>query len=73
MEETQLYAKIKRSSKYFYQNEWAKRDGEFPFPVSVRDDIAGYIFIGGPGGSCTRYDVNIFVKANGRFMKVGGR
>jgi hypothetical protein len=26
MATTQLYAKIKRSSKYFYQNGWAKED-----------------------------------------------
>ena len=48
---TQLYAKIKKSSQYYHQNEWAKEQGKFPFPVEIQNDYGlDYIIRGGPGG-----------------------
>ena len=48
----QLYAKIKRNSKYYGQNQMAKMDGEFPFPVTITNvnDPDCYFVQGGPGG-----------------------
>lgn len=57
----QLYAKVKRSSKYFYQNECARKNGEFPFPVAIRTGGDDYKVIGGPGGAYRLADVNLFV------------
>ncbi len=60
---TQLYAKIKKSSKYYHQNQWAKDNGQFPFPVEVRIDYrdgGGYVIKGGPGGQYEPRDVNLF-------------
>ena len=52
----QLYAKIKKTSRYFSQNKTAEMHGELPFPVSIDPDKcydrAGddYAVQGGPGG-----------------------
>lgn len=65
---TQLYAKIKKSSKYHGQNELAKRTGEFPFPVEVAPDgrsDGGYVIKGGPGGQYTAKDVNLYAIVDG--------
>ncbi len=68
---TQLYAKIKKSSKYFHQNEWAKQEGQFPFPVEVgRDYPGGYVIKGGPGGQYTVKDVNLYAIVDGREIKL---
>ncbi len=70
---TQLYAKIKKSSKYSHQNEWAKQQGQFPFPVEVRPDYpegGGYIIKGGPGGQYQAKDVNLFAIVNGVELKL---
>ena len=71
----QLYAKIKRSSKYCYQNDRAiadpKRWGGFPFPVFVEaGDPMGYIVQGGPGGQYRLSDVRLYVIENGRELKI---
>lgn len=66
---TQLYAKIKRSSKYSYQNQWAKEQGQFPFPVEIARDFpdgTGYVIRGGPGGQYTVRDVNLYALVEGR-------
>ena len=70
---TQLYAKIKKSSKYFDQNAAAIKNGEFPFRVSIKPDCGGYHLIGGPGGTYRMSDVNLFVKVGSVFVKIGGR
>lgn len=60
---TQLYAKIKRSSEYYSQNESAKESGEFPFPVRIGfdgPDGKGYVIKGGPGGQYHVSDVHLF-------------
>jgi hypothetical protein len=59
----QLYAKIKKSSKYFAQNATAKSMGEFPFPVTVDADTSdAYCVLGGPGGQYRMSDVSFYVK-----------
>ncbi len=60
----QLYAKIKRNSKYYGQNQMAKMDGEFPFPVTITNvnDPDCYFVQGGPGGQYRLADVNLFIK-----------
>jgi hypothetical protein len=71
----QIYAKIKRSSKYYYQNEWAQADpnrwGGYPFPVFVEaGDPAGYVVQGGPGGQYRLADVNHYVIDGGRELRI---
>lgn len=62
----QLYAKIKKSSKYFSQNWSAEQDperwGGFPFEVFIEASGRGYCVQGGPGGQYRLEDVNLFVK-----------
>lgn len=70
----QLFAKIKKSSKYFHQNQWAKNQpahwGGFPFKVFI-DPLGGdYCVQGGPGGQYRLTDVNIFVVEGGRELRV---
>ena len=58
----QIYAKIKRNSKYFYQNEMAKRDCKLSFQVAVKDvGRDGYCIMGGPGKYYRLANLNLFV------------
>lgn len=70
----QLYAKIKRSSKYYYQNDWAKKDpaswGGFPFKVTVVAAYPDYQVQGGPGGQYRLSDVNLFVIEDGHELRI---
>lgn len=72
----QLYAKIKKSSKYFDQNWYAERNPErwgWPFAVQVcpdNPDPAGYIVQGGPGGQYRLSDVNLYVIESGHEIKI---
>lgn len=62
----QLYAKIKRSSKYEYQNQLAI-EGEYGLPFAVEIDSYKndpYPVKGGPGGQYRLSDVNLFVKSD---------
>jgi hypothetical protein len=69
-----LYAKVKKSSKYFYQNDWAKNDPDrwgWPFAVYVEPgDRSGYVVQGGPGGRYRLSDVNLFVVEHGQELKI---
>lgn len=71
-----LYAKIKPTSKYFYQNEIAQKDPEkwgcFPFKVWVggNDPLGGYLVHGGPGGQYCLSDVNLFIVDEGREIQI---
>lgn len=70
-----LYAKIRKSSKYYDQNDLAKADperwGGFPFPVYIEvGDPDGYVVQGGPGGQYRLSDVDLYVAENGRAMKI---
>lgn len=65
----QLYAKIKRTSKYADQNETAAQGSwGLPFPVEIQlSRIAiskDYVVKGGPGGQYRLADVNLFVKCD---------
>lgn len=65
----QLYARIKRSSRYYEQNAWAD---QLPFPVEINpDDLRpvskcnvhdDYCVKGGPGGQYQLRDVNLFMQ-----------
>lgn len=66
----ELYAKIKKNSKYYNQNGFAKADGEFPFPVAIRKSGDGYVVKGGPGGQYRLADVNLFVKEGGSEIRI---
>jgi len=61
----QIYAKIKKSSKYYDQNSYAQGNTSrwgWPFLVNI---ISGgptaYVVIGGPGGRYRLADVNLFI------------
>lgn len=52
----QIYARIKRSSKYYGQGERGKL-----FPVYVMSGAGDYVVQGGPGGQYRLVDVNLYV------------
>lgn len=70
----QLYAKIKKSSKYYNQNNWCiqqpERFGAFPFAVRICPDFRDYCVQGGPGGQYRLADVNLFVIENGKELRI---
>lgn len=69
----QLYAKIKRSSKYYSQNDLAKANawwGGFPFKVIVDPAYGEYCVQGGPGGQYRLRDVNLYVIEDGRELRI---
>jgi len=70
----QLYATIKRSSKYYSQNTLAKaaphRWGGFPFLVLVHPAYGEYCVQGGPGGQYRLGDVNLYVVEDGQTMRI---
>lgn len=58
----QLYAEIKKTSKYAHQAVQAQRQGmPYPFPVHIEDDQGGYVVLGGYGGCYRLEDVDLFV------------
>ena len=62
----QLFAKIKRTSKYYGQTAIGAL-----FPVFVEaGDAEGYVVQGGPGGHYRLRDVNLFVVEDGREMRI---
>lgn len=71
---TQLYAKIKKSSKYFSQNDTAEEQGfGLPFPVEVSPDgnsSGGYVIKGGPGGQYMAKDVHLYAIESGIEIKL---
>lgn len=69
-----LYAKIKETSKYFYQNKTAQKNPEFhgwPFRVHI---VAGNpgdpVVHGGPGGRYHPSDVHLFVIEDGQEVQI---
>ncbi len=57
----QIYAKIKKSSKYYYQNKTAIENGMgFPFKVHIHIST-DYPVWGGPGSYYRLSDVNLYV------------
>lgn len=63
----QLYAKIKRSSKYADQ---AGRNEIFPVHIVAEYGWGAYVVQGGPGGQYRLCDVNLFVIANGHQLRI---
>lgn len=70
----QLYATIKRSSKYYSQNALAKAEaqrwGGFPFLVLVHPAYGEYCVQGGPGGQYRLSDVNLYIVEDGQTMRI---
>ena len=70
----QLYAKVKRNSHYYHQNDWAKAEperwGGFPFKVLIDPSYGDYCVQGGPGGQYRLRDVNIYVVVDGRELRI---
>lgn len=67
----QLYAEIKKTSKYAHQADWAKKQGEYPFKVSIEGYADGYVVQGGPGGQYRLEDVNLFaIDSQGRKVRI---
>jgi hypothetical protein len=73
MEGQQIYAKIKRSSKYYSQNRSAQDAPEFygwPFRVTIDPNAGEYAVQGGPGSQYRLRDVNLFVIEDGKELRI---
>jgi hypothetical protein len=57
----QLYAEIKKSSRYAHQANYHKARGDYPFQVHIDSDKEGYVVKGGVGGRYRLIDVNLYV------------
>lgn len=71
-DEGQLFAEIKKSSKYAHQADWA-RNGTYGYPFRVgisADGGSDYIVHGGPGGCYRLRDVNLYAMVDGRKLRV---
>ncbi|WP_374347705.1 hypothetical protein [Chitinimonas sp.] len=69
----QLYAKIKRSSKYFHQNAHAQANPDrwgWPFKVHIDPRFGDYAVQGGPGEQYRLADVNLFVIESGEVLRI---
>ncbi len=67
----QLYAEIKKSSKYAHQTQMNIDMGYgHPFKVSIRDDPFGYRVKGGIGGQYRLEDVNLYVIDNDKKIRI---
>ncbi|MCY1505767.1 hypothetical protein D9M68_399890 [compost metagenome] len=71
-DESQLFAEIKKSSKYAHQADWA-RNGTcgYPFRVTIAaDGGSDYVVHGGPGGHYRLSDVNLYLMINGKKVRI---
>lgn len=68
----QLYAEIKKSSKYASQAELCRTNGYgYPFKVRIVHDGGGdYCVKGGVGGQYRLADVNLYVIEDGKKIRV---
>jgi hypothetical protein len=67
----QLYAEIKKSSKYAHQAEWCRSQGYgYPFKVRIREASDGYVVKGGVVGQYSLSDVNLYVLEGGKKIRV---
>ncbi len=58
----QLYAEIRRSSKYAHQAEWCRQQGYgYPFKVAIGYSGDDYVVTGGVGGRYRLEDVTLYV------------
>ncbi|MNF07314.1 hypothetical protein D3C80_2074700 [compost metagenome] len=59
----QLYAGIRKTSKYHSQIDWCIQNGYgHPFPVWFEAALDGYVVIGGAGGRYRLEDIELYVK-----------
>ena len=69
----QLYAKIKKSSKYYHQNECAKSEperwGGFPFKVWI-DPSCGQYCVKGGRGDYRLEDVSLYIVEGGCELRI---
>lgn len=63
----QIYARIKRTSKYYGQGEKGAL-----FPVYIRADYGDYHVSGGPGGQYRMRDVALYVISDGKELRISG-
>lgn len=67
----QLYAEIKKSSKYAHQAQMCRDQGfGYPFKVSIHQDACGYQVKGGVGGQYRLTDVNLYVIENDKQIRI---
>lgn len=67
----QLYAEIKKNSKYAHQADWCRTQGYgYPFKVRIAFDKDGYSVKGGVGGQYRLEDVNLYVLEDGKKIRV---
>lgn len=67
---TQLYATVKKRSRYYRQNEFEGRK-PVPFPVQLAfESDPNWPVKGGLGGQYTLWDVDLWVQRHGGFMRI---
>jgi len=68
---TQLYATIKRASKYYSQQEFEYNSKRLiAFPVDVRQDIGGEYHVKSASNQYRLRDVNLLVKLDARLIRL---
>jgi hypothetical protein len=65
----ELWATIKRSSKYYSQGLNEKGEPS-PFPIRAVLAIEGYAFKGGPGGAYRREDLQLWIACGSKLKKI---
>jgi len=67
----QIYAKVKRSSKYSHQNKMAEQGHwGLPFAVEISAIEDAYCVSGGPGGKYRLSDLNLFVIDDAKEVRI---
>jgi hypothetical protein len=67
----QLYAEIKKSSKYACQVDLCRNSPYgYPFKVCIVEDFGGYVVKGGIGGQYRIADVNLYVMQDGKKIRL---
>ena len=70
---TQLYAMIKKNTKYYSQRTYHTDNKGKPIPFDIEIDekeTNGYAAKGGVGGQYPIKDLNFYVKVNGKFTRI---
>lgn len=69
MQEEKIYARIRKSSKYYWQKRKAVEQGEYPFRVTILENYGDeYVVKGGIGGQYRLSDVDLFVVRDDDFV-----
>ncbi len=63
--QVRLVATIKRTSRYYSQADFepGSLSVQLAFAISMREDLGGYVFVGGPGGAYRAEDLHLFAVA----------